>query len=140
MIKHSNLTTEPLVTVSFISAFFSYVVSTFAVRAFKDSFSTLQYVTFYNWLVLSLLFVFITLVPISKLHSKMRDTKNLILLEKVIWKEYDQEIYTLATNIVMRIDKVDYESRLFSAISVTSAFFNLLLLIVPLFVDYVLIH
>ncbi|KAI1705756.1 CRE-SRR-1 protein [Ditylenchus destructor] len=137
LIKHVNESTEPLITVSFMSAFFSYVVSVFAVRAFKSTFQTLQFVTFYNWTALSVAFVFITLLPLAKLHSKMRETKNLILLEKVIWSEYDQQIHTIATNMVRRIDLVDYESRLFSAIRVTSAFFNLVMLFVPFFVDYV---
>uniref|UniRef100_A0A915DB27 Gustatory receptor n=1 Tax=Ditylenchus dipsaci TaxID=166011 RepID=A0A915DB27_9BILA len=138
LIKHCNTKTEPLITISFMCAMFSYVVSTFAVRSFKHDFNPLQNITFYNWMMLSLMFVFITLVPLAKLHTKMRDTKNLILLEKAIWKEYDPEVFAIASNMVKRIDMVDYESRLFSAIRVTSAFFNLLLLIVPIFMDYVL--
>jgi len=138
VVKLSADSLKIFVTVTFMVSVSCYIVAVVTLRVLGSEMPWIQRLTFHNWTVCGLLMLVMMLVPLAKLDTKIRETKNDLLLRRELWRDSDPGIASVARDMVTRVELVNHETRLFSTIPVTSATLNMLIVVVPHLIDYVI--
>ncbi|KAH7725086.1 hypothetical protein AAVH_07363 [Aphelenchoides avenae] len=90
-----------------------------------------------SWTILSIMMLVVALQRQTVLHGKMMETKDHLLLLKTNWDTFDERAQRILTCMVSRLKDVGYGPKILGSVSVTTALFNLTMLVVPFGVDVV---
>jgi hypothetical protein len=103
-----NLEMRELLGISFVFGLFANVSISFVSGSFASSLSSLDQINVYNWTILSLLLVVLSLKKPYDLHYKIEDTKDHLAMERSLWLDTEQNYHV--KRMVERVTNVGYYS------------------------------
>uniref|UniRef100_A0A0N4Z5K1 Gustatory receptor n=1 Tax=Parastrongyloides trichosuri TaxID=131310 RepID=A0A0N4Z5K1_PARTI len=111
----------------------STIIIIFSISVFKyyssigDALEAIQYLL----IIISSIYVgLLLLIPIGSMEKSIRDVKNTLLNNYLIWESKNEKVQLLASSIVSRIEGCEYHGRLFGLVTFNERTIPLLLILV----------